>query len=310
MIELIASAVAPIAWVLGLGIVLRQYAGLDEALWRGLQWLSYWVFMPSLLISAIVQAPDIAVPWWPLLSSIFTTLLILTALLLAGWKVGLFGAFYPRFTSLYQGVIRFNTFIALALMAGLRPDLLPHLAIAAACTIVMVNIACVSVMTATDTQMVRAVSKELVSNPLILGCVIGGILRVLQMPSGFPITGLALVGQAALPMGVLVLGAGLRWQAIRSGLALTGYSVVLQLAVKPFLFIVLSLAFGLDPDWILVGLSLVAVSTAPSSYILAKQLGGDAPVMATIVVVQTLLSIFTIPVVLWVASQMQWIPLQ
>lgn len=310
MIELIASAVAPIAWVLGLGIVLRQYAGLDEALWRGLQWLSYWVFMPSLLISAIVQAPDIAVPWWPLLSSIFTTLLILTALLLAGWKLGVFGASYPRFTSLYQGVIRFNTFIALALMAGLRPDLLPHLAIAAACTIVMVNIACVSVMTATDTQMVRAVSKELVSNPLILACVIGGILRILQMPPGFPITGLALVGQAALPMGVLVLGAGLQWQAIRSGLAVTGYSVVLQLAVKPFLFIALSLAFGLDAEWILVGLSLVAVSTAPSSFILAKQLGGDAAAMATIVVVQTLLSIFTVPVVLWIASQMQWIPLQ
>ena len=48
---------------------------------------------------------------------------------------------------------------------------------------------------------------------------------------------------------------------------------------------------GLTDDWILVGLLLTCVSTAASSYILARQLGGDAQLMAGIVAIQTVLSI-------------------
>ena len=40
------------------------------------------------------------------------------------------------------------------------------------------------------------------------------------------------------------------------------------------LFIAIGAAMGLTGDWLLVGLLLVCVSTAPSSFILARQLGG------------------------------------
>lgn len=310
MIGLIAEAVAPIAWVLCVGVALRRFAVLDDGLWRGLEWLSYWLLMPSLLISAIVTAPSIAVPWKALLGSLYGTLGLLTLVLLFGWRLHLFGAVYARFTSVYQGVIRFNTFISLALMAGLRPDLLPHLAIAAACVIVVINIACVGVMTAqADERLLRKVGLELARNPLILACMLGGLGRALGVPSGFPISGLALVGQAALPMGVLVLGAGLQWSAIRSGLGLTIFTACAQLIFKPLIFIGFVWVFSLDAEWALVGMLLMAVSTAPSSYILAKQLGGDAALMAGIVASQTLISILSLPVVLWVASYFSWIPL-
>lgn len=310
MIGLIAEAVAPIAWVLGVGVALKRFVSLDDGLWRGLEWLSYWVLMPSLLIAAIIQAPHIEVPWVALLGALYGTLLLLTVGLIFIWKLGALGDSYARFTSVYQGVIRFNTFISLAVMAGLRPDLLPHLAIAAACIIVVINIACVSVMTAVaDERLVKKVALELSRNPLILACLIGGLGRVLGVPPGFPISGLALVGQAALPMGVLVLGAGLQWAAIRSGWRLTVTSAVAQLFVKPAVFIGLATVVGLNMEWTLVGLLLMAVSTAPSSYILAKQLGGDAALMAGIVASQTLVSILTLPMVLWAASQLGWIPL-
>ena len=148
MIGLIADAVLPIAWILGLGFGLKRYAGIDDVVWRGLEKVSYWVLMPSLLVAVIVQAPVITVPWVSLIGSLYGLLGVLTFLLLLGWWARIFGSNYASFTSVYQGVIRFNAFVSLAVMAGLRPDLLPHLGISAAVIIVVINVACVSVMTA------------------------------------------------------------------------------------------------------------------------------------------------------------------
>ena len=43
-----------------------------------------------------------------------------------------------------------------------------------------------------------------------------------------------------------------------------------------------------------------AVPGASSSYILARQLGGDAPLMANITTAQTLAAMVTMPLILWV----------
>ena len=155
----------------------------------------------------------------------------------------------------------------------------------------------------------RRVFREIIKNPLIIACVLGGIGRLLNLPYVFPITGLDLVGQAALPMGVLCLGAGLQWNALRSGLGLALLAVVIQLMIKPFLFIGLAFWLDIESEWLLVGLLLMCVSTAPSSFILARQLGGDAPLMAGIVAIQTVLAIVSVPIVLWIAETMSWMNL-
>ena len=66
---------------------------------------------------------------------------------------------------------------------------------------------------------------------------------------------------------------------------------------------------GLADDWVLVSLLLTCVSTAASRYILARQLGGDAELMAGFVAVQTVLSIKSVPMALWFADSMKWIRL-
>ncbi len=308
MIWVIADAILPIAGVLAVGVLIRQKRWIDESVWRGLEWLSYWVLMPSLLISAIVRAPQLDVPWLSLLGALYGTLAILSIAGLAGWRLGWFGDSFPAFTSVYQGFIRFNTFVSLALMAGLDPTRLPHLAIAAACIIVVINFACVTVMSSGHADAsLRRVLLELLKNPLILACVFGGVARWLEVPSTFPISGLALLGQAALPIGILVLGAGLDWQALRRGLGLTVTTSVIQLGFKPFLFLALAMSFAVPPEWMLVGLLLMSVSTAPSSFILAKQLGGDAGLMAGIVATQTLLVMVTVPWVLALATLFGWL---
>lgn len=307
MMGTVVNAIIPLGCVLMLGVWIKSRGTLNPAFWPGVEWLSYWVLMPALLVSVIMRAPELAVPWIPLLTALYGTLIVLSLGLWVGWYFGLHRQGFPRMTSLYQGVIRFNTFIALALMAGLAPELLSHVAIAAACIIVVINILCVSLLSMQGDHQgaIRRIGLELRRNPLILACALGAVFRYVGIP-GDSVLGesLRLIGQAALPMGILVLGAGLQADAVRRSLGTTTLSLALQFGLKPLLGISLSLLVGLDPIWCLVVLIVFSAPTAPSSYILAKQLGGDAPVMAAIVALQTLVSLVTIPVTLLLAGSL------
>jgi len=55
---------------------------------------------------------------------------------------------------------------------------------------------------------------------------------------------------------------------------------------------------GLDGVGLAVVVLCTAVPTASGSYVLARQMGGDAPLMAEILTVQTLLAMLTLPVAL------------
>ena len=307
MILLVVNAIVPLGCVLMLGVWIKSRRLVPPDFWRGLEWVSYWVLMPALLVSVIMRAPDLSVPWFDLLTTLYGTLAILSLFLWAAWQLGLHRQGFPRFTSLYQGVIRFNTFIALALMAGLDRSLLSHVAIAAACIIVVINVLCVSLMSLQGDRggALPRIVNELRRNPLILACLLGAVCRQLGIPAESVVgESLRLIGQAALPMGILVLGAGLQAEAMRRAFVTTSLSIGLQFLVKPLVGVGLALSMGLDIHWVLVVLVVFSVPTAPSSYILAKQLGGDAPAMAAIVASQTLLALFTIPVTLLLAASM------
>jgi malonate transporter and related proteins len=58
----------------------------------------------------------------------------------------------------------------------------------------------------------------------------------------------------------------------------------------------LALAIGLDPMQAQIALIYGALPTGVAAYTLARQLGGDAPLMAAMITVQTLVSFATLPV--------------
>ena len=74
--------------------------------------------------------------------------------------------------------------------------------------------------------------------------------------------------------------------------------MVLKLVVMPAIAIALGLAFGLSGASLGVVACCAAVPAASNAYILARQLGGDAPLMAQILTLQTMLAVFTMPVVI------------
>ena len=106
------------------------------------------------------------------------------------------------------------------------------------------------------------------------------------------------LGEIALPLGLLVVGAGLRIHAAVKARALTLAPSALKLVAMPGVMLALCPAFSLTGSHAVATGLFAALPSAGSSYVLANQMGGDAKLMAGILTVQTLLSFLVLPLLL------------
>ncbi|MDC6127577.1 AEC family transporter, partial [Burkholderia gladioli] len=105
-------------------------------------------------------------------------------------------------------------------------------------------------------------------------------------------------GAASMPLGLLCVGAALRFGATRAWLQPMLVASLFKFLAMPLLTFAAGRALGLGEAVMTVALLFQALPTSSSSYIMARQLGGDAPLMAGITAMQTLLAMVAMPVML------------
>ena len=76
----------------------------------------------------------------------------------------------------------------------------------------------------------------------------------------------------------------------------------LKLFGTPLLVTLWSLATGISGTAFVACIVCASVPTAMSAYVLARQMGGDAPLVAATVMVQTVVSFFSIPLMITLAG--------
>ena len=111
-----------------------------------------------------------------------------------------------------------------------------------------------------------------------------------------------ILGGGALGLGLLTVGAGLQVGKIKAHRGLVLFGALLRLLGMPLLMFSGAWLFGIDGLPLVVAVLAGAVPTAASSYVLARQMGGDAPLMANLITVQVLLAIVTLPSMMWLAG--------
>lgn len=301
----LAGALAPIFLLIVAGWVLRAFVFRAEAFWEAIETITYFVLFPALLIASIAEAPlngSVVVPM----------LVILTAVMLAvaGTLVGIrkrLALDGPAFTSVFQGSIRFNTYIGLAAAATLYGTAgTALLAVALALTVPLANLLSVAVLARHADSGVENWTAMLVAlsgNPLILASLVGLAVAL----SGFPLPPvigptLGILGKAALPLGLLAVGAGLQVRAVPAKALALAVSAALKLVLSPLLALLAALAAGLDGAAAGTVVLFAALPPAPSAFILARRLGGDHELMAAVITVQTILAAVTLPVALMLAG--------
>ncbi|XKH60097.1 AEC family transporter [Halomonas sediminis] len=296
----VADALGPLFLLILLGALLGHWRQPSATFWPQMERLIYFLLFPAMLVSTLATADVNQVPVGRL------ALVLLGAILLGSfllwWLRHRLGLEAPAFTSVFQGAVRFNTYVGVAGAAALHGSLgATTAAVAVALMVPVVNVLCVGSFIAAGTLGPSSLGKSfaaLARNPLILACIAGIALNL----SGVGLPGwsggaVELVGRAALPLGLVAVGVALRPMALlRLDRGLVASNMI-KLGLMPLMVLVLASLLGLDTVSRDVALLFAALPTATSAYILARQLGGDAEMMAALITSQTLLAMVTLP--LW-----------
>lgn len=300
MLELAFAALLPIAMIIALGYVLRRGRFLDGAFWAQAEKLAYYVLLPMLFTHGIYSADLSGLPVGAMALGLVGPAVLGTSVILLANRALRFDG--PVLTSVVQGGVRFNNYVAVTAAVGLLGVSGAALAaLANAILVPTVNVLCALVFArhSAARPSLAGVIRSILFNPLILGCLAGLLLRLsgIVLPGGIDAF-LQALGRAALPVGLLCVGAALDWRALGRGMPAALVASTVRFALVPALTLAICLMVGLTGPAALVVVLVQCVPTASSAYVMARQLGGDAPLMAGIIAFQTVLGALTVPLTL------------
>lgn len=282
--------------VAGYFLRLRNFPNGD--FWPGAERINYFVLFPALLFSSLANAP-LSNPALPRLAGAVLLALglawvaLLIAKRLRGWPAARFGAFA-------QGTLRFNTYLGLAAVGSLfGKEGLAMAALMLALMVPTVNVMSVWALTAERGVSLRGLLLPIAKNPLILACLTGALVNLsgLSLPGGSDRL-LGLLAAASLPLGLLCVGAALKSKELGGEIPALGWNSAVRLLAVPLLAYSAAWLLDLPTMETTIIVLFFALPTAPTAYVLTRQLGGDSHLMAGIITLQTLLAAASLPLVL------------
>ena len=298
-------ALLPVAIIILAGFLMRRTGFVSEEQWAGVDHVCYFVLFPAIIFKEIATADFTGVPVWRMAGAIIIALCIMFTALLILRKplcraLGLNGA---QFSSLYQGATRWHTFIAFAivpLIFGGNALALAAVSAAAMTPILnVVNVAVISLYARDERPSVARLALIVLRNPFFLASVGGVIWQLLGIPlPPLAVQVLDMVGRGSLGLALLTVGAGLRAGEAMNAKGVVALAIVLKLLVVPLLIFVCLEALNVTGTPAAVAILCGAVPTGAGAYVLAKQMGGDAPLVANILTAQVIVAAVTIPLVL------------
>jgi predicted permease len=286
--------------LIAFGWVLCRFTALDRRLWDGVERLVYYLLFPILLFTSILKSPLRPAETLPLAMAGVGTALCGIAL---AYALGRVPGVDPRLHAAgSQTVFRFNSYVALALAERLggAPGL-AWMALLIALCVPLCNVAAVWPLARHGGH---AYGRELLRNPLIIATVGGLLANLVGLVLPTPVaTSLQRVGSAALPLGLMAVGAGLALGGLRSAPGLGAVLLTLRHAAMPAIALGLSLALKLSGEQRMIVVAFGALPTSSAAYVLAARLGGNAAFVAGLVTVSTLLAMLTLPFWLSLAAR-------
>lgn len=297
MLQMITILFPSIA-LIGLGFYLFQSRILDEKFWNGAEKLNYYILFPALLFSSLANA-DMNMGH---LNSILTVIFLIMAMIIAG--VYLFAKLnrtpIAQIGVYVQSLIRFNTYLGLSIAttlnhAEIKSILVNILAIA----IPLVNV--ISILSLTDKNQLnlKNIFWSLIKNPLISSCILGITFNVLNIPiwPGF-VNLLNAFSSSSLMLGLLCVGTAIQFSTLKVYLKKSLLISLLRLLLIPLIAFICLQFFELSHAAVIAIMIFFSIPTASSAYILTKLLNGDHQLMAASISMQTLLSVFTLALIL------------
>jgi malonate transporter len=208
----------------------------------------------------------------------------------------------PGFTSVFQGAIRCNTYVGLAAGSVLFGAVgLTVMGLVVFVVVTAVNLLSVVALIHYGRRGAgrREVVGSVARNPLILACLLGFGSNALglELPAVANAT-LDILARASLTLGLLCVGAGLELGHLGRHPAAALLTAALKLLVMPAATALACHLLGITGVSAAAAVLFTACPISASSYVLARQLGGDATLLAGLITITTVAAAVSMPLVL------------
>ena len=298
------SALLPVFLTILIGAVLRSIQFVRDDQWAAVDHICYYILFPAIIVKEIAGADFTGLPVARMAISLMLGVGLMSALLLVlrrpvSTVLTLNG---PQFSSLFQGATRWHTFIALAIVPplfGIEALALAAVAAAAMTPLLnVINVGVLGVYAAGKPPELKALLIAILKNPFVISCVVGILFQFSGVtPPKTAIDVLDIIGKGALGLALLAAGAGLRFDQLRATGGTAALATVLKLMIMPLFVFALTQMLGVTGTPQHVAVICAAVPTGSGAYVLARQMGGDAPLVASILTLQVIVAALTLPLV-------------
>ena len=284
-----------------LGWLICHHTPLARPVWDSVERLVYFVLFPALLFHSIVRHPLSLASALPLVG---TGLGVTAAGVAAAYALKLWPGVDARLhASGAQTAFRFNSYVALALAERLAgPPGVAWTALLVSFCVPLCNVAAVWPLARHGGH---GYAREIARNPLIIATASGLACNLvgLRLPGLADVT-LQRIGNAALPLGLMAVGAGLQLGALKEGPRLAAALLSIRHALLPALALGAVMLLALPTGQQAVLVAFAALPTASSAYVLAVRMGGHGGYTAGLVSLSTLIGMVALP--LWLALWRHW----
>jgi hypothetical protein len=304
------NAIAPIFLIIITGYLLHATRVVGETVWSAIEHICFFLLLPFLIIRTLSRANLGSVPIVDFITVLLVAILGMSALLIAihalVWRR--YPESGPSFSSIFQGATRFHGFVAIAVIGPLYGDAGVTLAALALAIMVpllnTITVIVLSIYGRSDTRPeFAAVTRRILTNPLILACLAGLVFNWLGIPDILFDT-VDIIGGGGLGLALLTVGAGMSFGHAAKQKLLLAIGVLTRMIGMPAIVIAMSWLVGLDGLPRTVAIIAGAVPTASSAYVMARKMGGDAALMSSIVTFQVIVAFFTLPLFIYIADNL------
>lgn len=145
------------------------------------------------------------------------------------------------------------------------------------------------------TDKIKQAFFNIIKNPIILGILAG--LAVGLLGIDFPVIvnkTVNSVAQMATPLALITIGAGFEGRKALAKIKPTVAAAFIKLVLQPLLFLPVAAWMGFTGEKMIAILIMLSAPTTPSCYIMAKNMGNDDVLTASVIVTTTLMAAFTL----------------
>ena len=301
---MILNNLFPVFALIGLGALLKHLQLTSEQFLKSSDRLVYFIFFPAMLFWKIGSSPSVDNGATDLIAAAIcavTTIYLISAVCLKLFKVSNFAA-----GSYSQSCYRFNTYVGMAVVLNALGETgVSQFGILIGFIIPIVNVLAVSTLIwysgqAIDTrERLRITLRALVSNPLIIGCLAG--MAYSRVVGEFPVfmdNTFRLAAMVTLPLALLSIGGTLTLKNLKTHLGHAFLGSAIKLMLLPVVGWFFLRAFDASPLSFQVGMLFFSLPASSAIIVLSSQLNSDIEFASAAIVLSTLLSFFSMSVVL------------